>query len=76
MSKHLIGIDAELYILYEEKVLFKTSENNVGNAFVSPLPLFLLMTERRNVSSIKVLILFNEQNLKTKQKTNQLVFAF
>lgn len=34
MSKHLIGIDAELYILYEEKVLFKTSENNVGNAFV------------------------------------------
>lgn len=71
MSKHLIGIDAELYILYEEKVLFKTSDNNVGNAFVF-FP-FLSMTECRKVSSITVLILFSEQNW---SKTKQLVFAF
>lgn len=25
MSKHLIGINAEVYILYEDKVLFKSS---------------------------------------------------
>lgn len=46
MSKHLIGIDAELYILYEEKVLFKPSENNVGNAFVPPPTTLLFINDR------------------------------
>lgn len=40
MSKHLIGIDAELYILYEEKVLFKTSETMLVMLLFSPRPLF------------------------------------
>lgn len=49
MSKHLIGIDAKLYILYEKKVLFKTRENNVGNAFV----FFLLFINDRTQKRFK-----------------------
>lgn len=57
------------FIFYTKKKYFsKPVKTMLVMLLFPPLPLFLLMTERRNVSSIKVLILFNEQNLKTKQK--------
>lgn len=40
MSKHLIGIDAELYILYEDKVLFRTSGKIVGKCFCLGFPFY------------------------------------
>lgn len=33
MSKHLIGIDAEVYILYEDKVLLKSREKKVDSSY-------------------------------------------
>lgn len=33
MSKHLIGIDAEVYILYKDNVLLESSKKNVQALF-------------------------------------------
>lgn len=40
MSNHLIGIDAEVYILYEDKVLLKSREKDMRHHFCS---IFLFM---------------------------------
>lgn len=70
MSKHLIGIDAEVYILYEDKVLLKSREKQ--SWLEAPLLFSFsfygwhpsVMNRTAVISSIKILILFLVQEKK------------
>lgn len=70
MSKHLIGTDAEVYILYEDKVLLKSREKKTltwGTIFVQFFPFMndiSVMNRPAVISSIKVSILFLIQEKK------------
>lgn len=73
MSKHLIGINAEVYILYEDKVLFKSSGKkkqkvDLRHCFCSVFPFMnnISVKSRNVISSIKVLILFLVQEKKNR----------
>lgn len=66
-SKHLIGIDAEVYILYEDKVLLKSWEKSLDMTIF--IGFFLLwhpsvMNRTAVIASITVLIIFLVQEKK------------
>lgn len=70
MSKHLIGIDSEVYILYEDKVLLNSRENKrIQTPFFSFLnDIHLLWTESQSFQVLKVLILFLVQKQQQKKQ--------